>query len=255
MEPKPDDWQPTTRDEEWPGRKGGPYQWYEIQDSVAYWEAFQHPRIFYNDITWYSSFCIDTTERFTNNSGYFIPSGDPLLVAVLNSPIGWWFAWRKAQHGKDEALRYFSPFVEAFPIPTFNKSTGALATETVDLLSAATANIRTADRTLADWLTVEIGLAKLPTLLSAPSKLDSDNFVAAVRAAMPRRASLSPQKLKDLRDAFADIAEPARTARTTALANERTLSDIVNRAYGLTPEDIALMWRTAPPRMPVPPPG
>ena len=54
-----------------------------------------------------------------------------------------------------------------------------------------------------------------------------------------------------MRENFAETAEPARTARAAALGDERTLSDIVNRAYGLTPEDIALMWRTAPPRMPL----
>jgi|GEM_PF-2321218 len=31
---------------------------------------------------------------------------------------------------------------------------------------------------------------------------------------------------------------------------ERTLSDLVNAAYHLTPEEIQLMWDTAPPRMP-----
>jgi hypothetical protein len=34
---------------------------------------------------------------------------------------------------------------------------------------------------------------------------------------------------------------------------EQRLSDCVNEAYGLTPEEVALMWRTAPPRMPVAP--
>ena len=34
---------------------------------------------------------------------------------------------------------------------------------------------------------------------------------------------------------------------------ERTLSDLVNQAYGLTPAEIDLMWQTAPPRMPIPP--
>jgi hypothetical protein len=34
---------------------------------------------------------------------------------------------------------------------------------------------------------------------------------------------------------------------------ERTLSDLVNQAYSLTPAEIDLMWKTAPPRMPIPP--
>ena len=32
---------------------------------------------------------------------------------------------------------------------------------------------------------------------------------------------------------------------------ERTLSALVNQAYGLTPAEIDLMWKTAPPRMPI----
>ena len=33
------------------------------------------------------------------------------------------------------------------------------------------------------------------------------------------------------------------------------LSDLVNQAYALTPAEIALMWQTAPPRMPIRPPA
>jgi hypothetical protein len=36
------------------------------------------------------------------------------------------------------------------------------------------------------------------------------------------------------------------------LTLERTLSDLVNQAYALTPAEITLMWQTAPPRMPIP---
>ena len=31
------------------------------------------------------------------------------------------------------------------------------------------------------------------------------------------------------------------------------LSDLVNEAYGLTPDEVRLMWATAPPRMPLAP--
>jgi hypothetical protein len=36
---------------------------------------------------------------------------------------------------------------------------------------------------------------------------------------------------------------------------ERTLSDLINQAYGLTTVEIELLWKTAPPRMPMPPPA
>jgi hypothetical protein len=45
----------------------------------------------------------------------------------------------------------------------------------------------------------------------------------------------------------------AREPAADIVARERKLSDLVNAAYGLTPEEVALMWRTAPPRMPLDP--
>jgi hypothetical protein len=37
------------------------------------------------------------------------------------------------------------------------------------------------------------------------------------------------------------------------VCDERKISDLVNAAYSLTPDEVALMWRSAPPRMPVDP--
>jgi hypothetical protein len=42
---------------------------------------------------------------------------------------------------------------------------------------------------------------------------------------------------------------PSRALAAETLNLERTLSDIVNQAYGLTRAEIALMWQTAPPRL------
>jgi hypothetical protein len=51
------------------------------------------------------------------------------------------------------------------------------------------------------------------------------------------------------------ILEPARALAAETLKLERSLGDLVNQAYGLTPAEIELMWKTAPPRMPIPPPA
>ena len=49
-------------------------------------------------------------------------------------------------------------------------------------------------------------------------------------------------------------SEPSRALAAETLKLERTLSDLVNQAYALTPAELALMWQTAPPRMPIPAP-
>ena len=85
--------------------------------------------------------------------------------------------------------------------------------------------------------------------------LDSDAFVAEVKKRRGKRNPLSAAALKNLREEYARTLEPARRRAAEALALERQVSDLVNAAYGLTPEETALMWRTAPPRMPLPAPA
>ena len=58
-----------------------------------------------------------------------------------------------------------------------------------------------------------------------------------------------------MRAEYTRTIEPFRALAAETLTLEGTLSDLVNQAYALTPAEIALMWQTAPPRMPIPPPG
>ena len=49
--------------------------------------------------------------------------------------------------------------------------------------------------------------------------------------------------------------ERARARAAETLALERTLSDLVNQAYGLIPAEFELIWKTAPPRLRIPQPA
>jgi hypothetical protein len=60
------------------------------------------------------------------------------------------------------------------------------------------------------------------------------------------------QKAKALRAEYTCTTEPALALAAETLKLELTLSELVNQAYALTPAEIALMWQTAPPRMPMP---
>ena len=54
-----------------------------------------------------------------------------------------------------------------------------------------------------------------------------------------------------MRDEYTRTIAPARARAAETMRLERTLIDLVNQAYALTPAEIALMWQTAPPRMPI----
>ncbi len=50
-------------------------------------------------------------------------------------------------------------------------------------------------------------------------------------------------------------AHRSRVLAIEARQLEQRVADLLNAASGLTPEEVALMWRTGPPRMPGEPPG
>lgn len=174
----------------------------------------------------------------------------------MNSPLGWWFAWRGAQHGKDEALRYFSTFMERFPIARGDERSLLIAESHVEILENTARGKHAAQRALRDWLTITWEMTRPPGILTDPFALSVDAFAQALRAALPaRRRNLSAAAVAAIRAEYAETVAPvaARLAEVSRLENE--LSCLVNRAYGLTQEDEHLMWATAPPRMPIAPPS
>jgi hypothetical protein len=223
--------------------------WWELR-SCAYWHEFERPKIVYQDITWRSQFCFDEAGTLSNNTVYFQPNADLWVAAVLNSPIAWWFSWRMAVHGKDEALRFFTVFVEEFPVPRPSAEQRSSVQTTVARLIECSRTQQAATRDLLDWLRVAHGIEKPSLKLQSPAALDSDAFVAEVKKLRGKKNVLTAPALKSLRDEHARSIGPLKNRMAEALDLERQVSDLVNEAYGLTPEEAKLMWQTAPPRMP-----
>ncbi|MEI2723821.1 MAG: hypothetical protein V9H26_09865 [Verrucomicrobiota bacterium] len=107
---------------------------------------------------------------------------------------------------------------------------------------------------LLDWLRVEYAIEKPGNKLQAAAELDSDTLVAEVKRIRGKKQPLTAAGVQGLREEYTLTIEPARALAAELLQLECALSGLVNQAYGLTPEEIELMWQTAPPRMPIPPP-
>jgi hypothetical protein len=108
---------------------------------------------------------------------------------------------------------------------------------------------------LLDWLRVRYGIEKPSNKLLALTDLDSNTWVSEVKRIRGKKQRLSSAGLHASRDEYTRAIEPARALAAETLTLERTLSDLVNQAYALTPAEIALLWQTAPPHMPFLPPG
>ena len=105
-------------------------------------------------------------------------------------------------------------------------------------------------RDVLDWLRAEFAVAKPSQKLAGLAGLSAADFLAEVRKLRGRSAPLGVADVKRLSEAYAASVLPLHANAREALHLERRVSDLVNAAYGLTPEDVALLWATAPPRMP-----
>jgi hypothetical protein len=225
--------------------------WWELR-SCAYWDAFQRPKIFYQEIQFHPAYSLDVEGRFGNNKTFFLSTANLFLLAVLNSPLMWWHNWRYLPHMKDEALSPVAFRMEELPIAEPTASIREAAETTARNLIKITSRQQQVQSTLLDWLRMEYGIEKPSNKLLAPTELDSNTWISEVKRVRGKKQPLSSAGLHALRDEYTHTIEPARALAAETLTLERTLSDLVNQAYALTPAEIALMWQTAPPRMPIP---
>lgn len=228
--------------------------WWELR-SCAYYDAFERPKIMYQVIQYYARYFLDNHGRLSNDKAFFLATDDAWLLAVLNSPLMWWHNWRYLTHLKDEALSPMGYKVERLPIIAPSPASRIAATKAIAELESHTRNVAVATEMILSWLRHEFGLEKPGRALLVPSAVDADGFVALVRDVLPKKRKLTAADIAELKREHAATVEPARQSRAEIFSLERTLSDLVNHAYGLTPEEVDLMWRTAPPRMPFTPAG
>jgi hypothetical protein len=111
------DLEPKTSDRDKQGRKPGPYEWFEIQDNIAYYEEFETPKIVYPDIADKPQFSYDTTRSFFGNTAYFVPSNEIWLAGLLNSKVLWWFYLNISSLIRGGFVRFFSQYVGQLPVP------------------------------------------------------------------------------------------------------------------------------------------
>jgi hypothetical protein len=82
--PRPKDF----KGDKWKGRKPGAYQWYEIQDTIDYYEEFEKNKILWPGISaQVAAFAFDDKGYYGNDNNQLIISEDKYLLGILNSSL------------------------------------------------------------------------------------------------------------------------------------------------------------------------
>lgn len=234
-------------------QRAGKQLWWQMQGEPASWDVFEKPKIIYPDIVWKPQFSIVNQPMYLVNTSYLFAEPDLYLIGVLNSPIIWCYMWRKCSHGKDEALRLFNPFTEVLPIAPPSDQIRDQVESIVTRLIEITKINQTANNDVLDWLQIQYKVKKISRKLENFADLSFEELIEEVIKQLPKSKSSDPlgvKGLKSIREAYQEYVPGIQTRKQEALTLEKRLSDLVNQAYQLTPEEIELMWKTAPPRMP-----
>ncbi|WP_423226246.1 Eco57I restriction-modification methylase domain-containing protein [Candidatus Amarolinea aalborgensis] len=225
--------------------------WWELR-SCDYYSAFERPKIIHTDIAWRAQFAYSDKPVFLVNTAYVWPTSDLYLLAVVNSPLMWAYMWRNAMHGKDEVLRLIYSFTESLPIAQPNDPIRAEIEPAVQRLIILKQQNQAAMSEVLAWLAAEFGVTTPGQVLEAFAESDEASFIQQVRARRPKGESrLSPAAVGELTRVYRQYVPPPRAGAAESVRLESRLAELVNTAYGLTPDEVALLWRTAPPRMPV----
>lgn len=120
LKPKPKEWN-EKKDGKWKGRKPGSYQWFEIQDSIDYFEEFDKPKIILPDISPRGNFTFDCEGKYYSvNTTYIIPTDDKYLLGILNSSLITQFYKSISSTYRGGYLRFIYQYLIQLPIRTID---------------------------------------------------------------------------------------------------------------------------------------
>jgi len=228
------------------------FPWFALRRfGPEYAEWFSRPKIIFKEIQYTSSFALDARGTCVNNKAYFIPSADPALLGILNSPLLWWYCWRHLVHGKDDVLMSATARIGELPIPS-------LSTEAAERLGAAVQAILVLQARVKDeWQDLAAFIReKWPTC-------SAQDVIVAVRARGEAALLVALKKASSVKfkPARGDLAQATvlvqsiiakvEALNTESRAHEESISREVFEAYGFTHDDQELVWNTAPPRTPL----
>jgi hypothetical protein len=242
LEPRPKDW---SRSSVWPGRKAGVYRWFEIQDSVDYYKAFEQPRIHSTKVSLFPTFSLIKETTYAANTSYVLPIEDTIMVnyllGILNSRVCE-FYWRKVYAPKANGYFEIQPGeLSRLPIPEASdeerEAIGALAMEITEQARARyTLHERVRRRIFSDLGTPD---KKLNQKLTAWWNLDFPALRAEIKKVFKSDIPLAERD--DWEDWLAGRRAEHERLTSEIVRRETELNERVYELFDLGPDEIRII--------------
>ncbi len=241
--PKPKDWQG-----DWEGRKAGSYEWFEIQDPIAYYEKFSKPKIIYAHFQSESLFSYNTNGYFTNNKCYISTTGDWFLLGLLNSSIMWMVFSSMTTMMRGGFYEATTQNINLLPIPAATEGQKAQIAELAQACQTLTEQRYAIEQKVAHRLVSNLCPSEKSAKLTQKTQtwwtLDFTSLQNELKKSFGLKASDKLIPLKD-QDEWEDYVDSNRQhivqLNQQIAEKERALNQAVYELFGLTEEEVGML--------------
>lgn len=219
------------------GRKAGRYEWYEIQDSVEYYELFESSKIIWTNLQNDSKFCYDESGAYINAPAVILPTDDKALLAILNSKLVWYFLNQICVVRSGGYIEVKPQYFEQIPIANYSKIKKKLSKK-ADFQIEKTSAIQSKQTNFRRRLHENLGIEKMSKKLQRFWEYDFKTLLAELKK---NKISLSLDKQDEWATYFDKNKAEIQSLQTEIDRTDAEIDRMVYALYGLTDEEIKIV--------------
>jgi Eco57I restriction-modification methylase len=238
-----DDLKPKTSENDVKGRKPGTYKWFELQDSVDYFEDFDKPKIMYIRTAVKHYFYLDSEKYRINDSCYIISNADLFVAIWLNSAVFEFYkklkfvAFGNADDGGRCKLDY-NKMVNV-PIPILTEEQKAPFIEKAELMLQLNKELYEKSQGFLSVVRSELKVEKINEKLENWFSMTYEGFVSEVKKQRGGFKDLAQQM--EWQGFFKENQLKAVALKEQIDKTNAEIDEMVFRLYGLSAEEIGIV--------------
>ena len=217
-------------------------EWFELQQAqVAYQGRLSETKLVWGHFASGPSFCIDHSNALLNNKCFFLPSGEFVPCALLNSKLLWFQLRSLARIKRGGYIEAEAQYVDQLPIPHIPPPQAArLTTLAQTCTDAAGARLKSQIAMRTSIATLASGAkTKLSGKLQDFWTLDFKSFLAEVKKSFALDLPLKSHA--EWQDFLRGESAKIHAFNHAIAAAEAEIDTIVYALFDLTPEEIVLL--------------
>ena len=222
------------------GRKPGPYEWYEIQDNVAYYSLFEEEKLIYPELSSSLSMVYDNNQFYIDKTCFIITTSLNIkyINALLNSNVlNFVFKLLGTPLGKS-GFNLSKIYIEQLPIKITNTSTEKEINELVDEIIVLNNEINKEIINFKKYLK-EQNINPVSNKLEDYYSLDSKKFINEIKK--QHKVLLSDTLINELNHKFQNSISNISNLNSDLKVKEYKLNNIIYKIYDLNENEIKLI--------------